>query len=100
MHISQKKKEEKERYRIRGSVSISKIQSSEGELSIPNEDNDLDVRGTGSYRKKRSIKEVICKEDPNIIVLQEADKKSREQKQLFFSLGKRVSNLGAGRNCI
>ena len=29
------------------------------------------VRGSGSYRKRRSIKEVICKEDLDIAVLQE-----------------------------
>ena len=32
------------------------------------------VRGTGSYRKRRSIKEIICKEDPDIVVLQEVKK--------------------------
>ena len=32
------------------------------------------VRGSGSYRKRRSIKEVICKEDPDLVVLQEVKK--------------------------
>ena len=32
------------------------------------------VRGCGSYRKRRSIKEVISKEDPDIVVLQEVKK--------------------------
>ena len=34
------------------------------------------VRGSGSYRKRRSIKQVIGKEDPNIVVLQEVKKES------------------------
>ena len=33
------------------------------------------VRGSGSYRK-RSIKEVICKEDPDLVVLQEIKKEN------------------------
>ena len=34
------------------------------------------VRGSGSYRKRRSIKEVICKEDPDLVVLQEIKKEN------------------------
>ena len=38
------------------------------------------VRGSGSCRKRRSIKEVICREDPDIVVLQEVKKESVDRR--------------------
>ena len=38
------------------------------------------VRGSGSYRKRRSIKEVICKEDPYLVVLQGVKKENVDRK--------------------
>ena len=34
------------------------------------------VRGSGSYRKRRSIREVICKKDLDLVVLQEVKKEN------------------------
>ena len=43
------------------------------------------VRGSGSYRKRRSIKQVIDKEDPDIVVLQEV-KKQQVNRRFMGSL--------------
>ena len=45
------------------------------------------VRGSGSYRKRRSIKEVICKEDPDVVILQEV-KKENVDRQFVGSIWK------------
>ena len=37
------------------------------------------VRGTGSSAKRRAIKNVVCKVNPNIIVLQEIKKETVDQ---------------------
>ena len=38
------------------------------------------MRGCGSYRKRRSIKEVISKKDPNMVVLQEVKKETVDRR--------------------
>ena len=38
------------------------------------------VRGSGSCRKRRSIKEVICREDLDIVVLQEVKEESVDRR--------------------
>ena len=38
------------------------------------------VRGSGYYRKRRSIKEATCKVDPDIVVLQEIKKENVDRR--------------------
>ena len=38
------------------------------------------MRGSGSYQKRRSIKKVICKEDPDLVVLQEVKKENVDRR--------------------
>ena len=48
------------------------------------------IRGIGSKKKKRVVKDFLCLENPNVVLLQETKRKSRDRR--FVSTVWRVRN--------
>ena len=53
---------------------FQRLKVQEGNFQLQMKIMTWNVRGCGSYNKRRSIKEVISKEDPDMVVLQEVKK--------------------------